>query len=62
MGTYEVPAILGGMEEMVTSMLIHQNVSQINFPGASALSLILLIFVIGAVIVFVKTLGGKIKL
>jgi ABC-type spermidine/putrescine transport system permease subunit I len=62
MGTFEVPAILGGMGEIVTSMLIQQNVAHINHPGASALSLILLIIVAGAVAIFTKVLGGKLEL
>ncbi len=62
MGTFEVPSILGGMREMVISMLIQQNVALINFPMASALSLILLIIVVGAVSLFRRAMGGRLEL
>ncbi len=62
MGTFEVPSILGGMREMVVSMLIYQNVGLINFPMASALSLILLVIVVGALSLFTKVMGGRLEL
>jgi ABC-type spermidine/putrescine transport system permease subunit I len=62
MGTFEVPSILGGMKEMVISMLIQQNVALINFPLASALSLILLIIVVGALSLFTRVMGGRLEL
>jgi ABC-type spermidine/putrescine transport system permease subunit I len=62
MGTFEVPSILGGMREMVISMLIQQNVALVNFPNACALSLVLLVIVVGAVSLCAKAMGGRLEL
>ena len=62
MGTFEVPSILGGKEGMVMSMLIQLNVARINYPVASSLSCVLLIFVVGVVVISTKFFGGELKL
>lgn len=63
MGTFEVPAILGGMRSgIVESVLIQQQIAFAHYPMASALSFILLVVVAGVVAILMKILGGKIKL
>jgi len=61
MGTFVVPSVLGGSREIVMSMLIQQNVARINYPGACAIAIVLLILVVGTVGLLVKLLGGEIK-
>jgi len=62
MGTFEIPAILGGMGQMVIPMLIQQYVSYMNFPGASALAIVLLGFVLLFVGIGTRLVGGKMEL
>lgn len=63
MGTFEVPSLLGRMKSgIVASVLIQQQIAFIHYPMASALSFVLLIIVAGSVTIFMKILGGRIKL
>lgn len=63
MGTFEVPSLLGRMKSgIVASVLIQQQIAFIHYPMASALSFVLLIIVAGGVTIFMKILGGRIKL
>jgi len=63
MGTFEVPAVLGGMRSgIVESVLIQQQIAFVHYPMASALSFILLIIVAGSIAILMKILGGRIKL
>lgn len=62
MGTFEVPSILGGKEGMVISMLIQLNVARMNYPVASSLSFVLLIFVVGVIVISNKFFRGELKL
>ena len=63
MGTFEVPAILGGMRSgIVESVLIQQQIAFVHYPMASALSFILLMVVATVVAILMKILGGEIKL
>jgi len=61
-GTFEVPAILGGMREMAISMLIQQKVGLMNYPMASALAVALLVLVVAVFALMRRLLGGKIRL
>jgi spermidine/putrescine transport system permease protein len=59
-GTFEIPAILGGMREMAISMLIQQKVGLMNYPIAGALAISLLVIVLGMFVLLRRLLGGKV--
>ena len=57
LGFYITPALLGGQRDVMISMLIAQQVTQLKWGFASALALVLLVTAIGIYAVFSRLLG-----
>jgi spermidine/putrescine transport system permease protein len=56
-GFYLTPALLGGPQQVVTPMLIYEQVAILNYPFAAALSMLLLIIVLILTGVFDRFIG-----
>lgn len=56
-GFYLTPALLGGPQQVVTPMLIYEQVAILNYPFAAALSMLLLIIVLILAGVFDRFIG-----
>ena len=57
LGFYITPALLGGQRDVMVSMLIQQQVTQLKWGVASALALVLLVLSLGIYVVFTRLLG-----
>lgn len=57
LGFYITPALLGGQRDVMISMLIQQQVSQLNWGIGAALALVLLVMALGIYAVFTRLLG-----
>lgn len=57
LGFYITPALLGGQRDVMISMLIQQQVSQLNWGFGAALALVLLLIALGIYLVFTRVLG-----
>ena len=57
LGFYITPALLGGQRDVMISMLILQQVTQLNWGVASALALVLLVFALAVYVAFTRILG-----
>lgn len=57
LGFYITPALLGGRRDVTISMLIQQQVTQLNWGFASALALVLLVVALVVYVIFVRLLG-----
>ncbi len=57
LGFYITPALLGGQRDVMVSMLIQQQVTQLNWGIASALALILLVVALLVYVLFTRILG-----
>jgi ABC-type spermidine/putrescine transport system permease subunit I len=57
LGFYITPALLGGQRDVMVSMLIQQQVTQLNWGVASALALVLLVFALAIYVAFTRILG-----
>ncbi|MFN8590649.1 MAG: ABC transporter permease [Thermomicrobiales bacterium] len=57
LGFYITPALLGGQKDVMISMLIQQQISQLKWGFGAALALVLLILALGVYGVFSKILG-----
>ena len=57
LGFYITPALLGGQRDVMVSMLIQQQVTQLNWGIASALALILLTVALVVYVLFTRILG-----
>lgn len=57
LGFYITPALLGGQRDVMISMLIQQQVTQLKWGTASALAFVLLVLSLGIYVVFTRILG-----
>jgi ABC-type spermidine/putrescine transport system permease subunit I len=57
LGFYITPALLGGQKDVMVSMLIQQQISQLKWGFGAALALILLILALGIYALFTRLLG-----
>ena len=57
LGFYITPALLGGQRDIMVSMLIQQQVSQLNWGFGAALALVLLVLALGIYLLFTRLLG-----
>ncbi len=57
LGFYITPALLGGRRDVMISMLIQQQVTQLEWGFAAALALVLLVVALGVYALFVRLLG-----
>jgi ABC-type spermidine/putrescine transport system permease subunit I len=57
LGFYITPALLGGQRDIMVSMLIQQQVSQLNWGFGAALALVLLVLALGIYLIFTRLLG-----
>jgi putative spermidine/putrescine transport system permease protein len=57
LGFYITPALLGGQKDVMVSMLIQQQISQLKWGFGAALALILLIMAVGIYALFTRLLG-----
>jgi putative spermidine/putrescine transport system permease protein len=57
LGFYITPALLGGQRDVMISMLIQQQISQLNWGFGAALALVLLILALGIYVLFTRLLG-----
>jgi putative spermidine/putrescine transport system permease protein len=57
LGFYITPALLGGQRDVMVSMLIQQQVTQLKWGVASALALVLLALSLGIYVLFTRLLG-----
>jgi ABC-type spermidine/putrescine transport system permease subunit I len=57
LGFYITPALLGGQRDVMVSMLIQQQISQLKWGFGATLALILLIVALGIYLVFTRLLG-----
>ena len=57
LGFYITPALVGGPRDVMISMLIAQQVTQLNWGFASALALVLLVIALAIYVGFTKVLG-----
>ena len=57
LGFYITPALLGGQRDVMISMMIQQQVTQLNWGVASALALVLLVIALGVYVAFTRILG-----
>lgn len=57
LGFYITPALLGGRKDVMISMLIQQQVTQLEWGFAAALALVLLVVALGVYVLFVRLLG-----
>ena len=57
LGFYITPALLGGQRDVMISMLIQQQVSQLNWGFGAALALVLLVMALGIYLLFTRLLG-----
>lgn len=57
LGFYITPALLGGQRDVMISMLIQQQISQLHWGFGAALALILLILALGIYGIFTRLLG-----
>lgn len=56
LGFYITPALLGGQRDVMISMLIQQQISQLNWGFGAALALVLLILALGIYVLFTRLL------
>ncbi len=57
LGFYITPALLGGQKDVMISMLIQQQISQLKWGFGAALALVLLIIALGIYALFTRLLG-----
>ena len=57
LGFYITPALLGGQRDIMVSMLIQQQISQLNWGFGAALALVLLVIALGIYLLFTRLLG-----
>ena len=57
LGFYITPALLGGQRDIMVSMLIQQQISQLNWGFGAALALVLLLLALGIYAIFTRLLG-----
>jgi len=57
LGFYITPALLGGQRDVMISMLIQQQVTQLNWGFGAALALVLLVLALGIYLLFTRLLG-----
>jgi putative spermidine/putrescine transport system permease protein len=57
LGFYITPALLGGQKDVMISMLIQQQISQLNWGFGAALALVLLVLALGIYVLFTRLLG-----
>ncbi len=57
LGFYITPALLGGQRDIMVSMLIQQQISQLNWGFGAALALVLLVLALGIYLLFTRLLG-----
>jgi ABC-type spermidine/putrescine transport system permease subunit I len=57
LGFYITPALLGGQRDVMISMLIQQQVTQLKWGVASALAVVLLVLSLGIYVAFTRILG-----
>lgn len=57
LGFYITPALLGGQKDVMISMLIQQQISQLKWGFGAALALVLLLLALGIYAVFTRLLG-----
>jgi putative spermidine/putrescine transport system permease protein len=57
LGFYITPALLGGQRDVMVSMLIQQQVSQLHWGFGAALALVLLILALAIYLIFTRLLG-----
>jgi len=57
LGFYITPALLGGQKDVMISMLIQQQVSQLHWGFGATLALVLLALALGIYLVFTRLLG-----
>src|ERR687890_730748 len=57
LGFYITPALLGGQRDVMISMLIQQQVSQLNWGFGAALALVLLVMALAIYLLFTRLLG-----
>jgi putative spermidine/putrescine transport system permease protein len=57
LGFYITPALLGGQKDVMVSMLIQQQISQLKWGFGAALALVLLIIALGVYALFTRLLG-----
>jgi ABC-type spermidine/putrescine transport system permease subunit I len=57
LGFYITPALLGGQRDIMVSMLIQQQVSQLNWGFGAALALVLLVLALVIYLIFTRLLG-----
>lgn len=57
LGFYITPALLGGQKDVMVSMLIQQQISQLKWGFGAALALVLLIIALGIYALFTRLLG-----
>jgi len=57
LGFYITPALLGGQKDVMISMLIQQQVSQLHWGFGATLALVLLVLALGIYLVFTRLLG-----
>src|SRR5918998_5331033 len=59
LGFYITPALLGGQRDVMISMLIQQQVTQLNWGFGAALALVLLVMALAIYLLFTRLLGGE---
>lgn len=57
LGFYITPALLGGQKDVMISMLIQQQVANLNWGSAAALALVLLLIAVAIYLAFTRVLG-----
>jgi ABC-type spermidine/putrescine transport system permease subunit I len=57
LGFYITPALLGGQRDVMISMLIQQQISQLKWGFGAALALVLLVMALGIYLIFTRLLG-----
>ncbi|MDQ3226947.1 MAG: ABC transporter permease [Chloroflexota bacterium] len=57
LGFYITPALLGGQRDVMISMLIQQQISQLNWGFGAALALVLLLMALAIYLLFTRLLG-----
>ena len=57
LGFYITPALLGGQKDVMISMLIQQQISQLKWGFGAALALVLLLLALGIYAIFTRLLG-----
>jgi len=57
LGFYITPALLGGQRDVMISMLIQQQISQLKWGFGATLALVLLIMALGIYLIFTRLLG-----